>query len=77
MAKRYTKGGVIPEDKEDNAEWYYQRTKNLKEQVDAAAKIAVPQFYIDFSTGKLMSDTEAKGMTFWIENGKFYEEETA
>lgn len=59
LAKRYTKGGVIPEDTEDNAEWYYQRTKNLKEQVDAAAKIAVPQYYIDFSTGKLMSDTEA------------------
>jgi cell wall-associated NlpC family hydrolase len=77
LAKRYSIGGVVPEDAEDNAEWYYQRTKNLKEQVDAVAKIAVPQFYIDFSTGKLMSDTEAKGMTFWIENGKFYGEETA
>ena len=77
QAKRYAIGGVVPEDPEDNAKWYYQQTKNLKEQVDAAAKIVVPQFYIDFSTGKLMSDTEAKGMEFWIENGKFYGEVTA
>ncbi|MDR2022120.1 MAG: hypothetical protein LBQ71_02440 [Hungatella sp.] len=77
QAKRYAVGGVVPEDTEDNAEWYWQQTKILKEQVDAAAKIVVPQFYIDFSTGKLMSDTEAKGMEFWIENGKFYGEVTA
>lgn len=77
LAKRYTVGGVVPEDTEDNAEWYWQQTKNLKAQVDAAAKIVVPRFYIDFSTGKLMSDTEATGMTFWIENGKFYGEVTA
>ena len=77
LAERYAIGGVVPEDPEDNAKWYYQQTKNLKVQVDAAAKIVVPQFYIDFSTGKLMSDTEAKGMEFWIENGKFYGEVTA
>lgn len=72
LAKRYSKGGVIPEDAEDNAEWYYQQTKNLKVAVDAAAKISVPQFYIDFATGKLMSNTEASGMHFWLENGKLY-----
>jgi hypothetical protein len=77
QAKRYAVGGVAPEDPEDNAKWYWQQTKSLKNQVDAAAKIVVPQFYIDFSTGKLMSDTEAKGMEFWIENGKFYGEVTA
>lgn len=77
LAKRYAKGGVIPEDKEDNAEWYYQQTKALKAEVDAASKIVVPRFYIDFATGKLMSDTEAKGMRFWIDTGKFYGEETS
>lgn len=72
LAKRYTKGGVVPEDAEDNSEWYYQQTKNLKEQVEVSASLVVPNFYIDFSTGKLMSDKAAHGMNFWIENGKFY-----
>ncbi len=77
LSKRYAVGGVVPEDTEDNAKYYYQQTQNLKAQVDAVAKIVVPRFYIDFSTGKLMSDTEAKGMAFWIEDGKLYGEETA
>lgn len=76
LAKRYAVGGVIPEDVKDNAEWYYQQTKSLKEQVDSAAKFIIPHFYIDFTTGKLMSDKEATGMRFWIENGKFYGEVT-
>lgn len=76
VAKRYAVGGVVPEDAEDNAEWYYQQTKDLKEQVDSAAKFIIPHFYIDFTTGKLMSDKEATGMRFWIENGKFYGEVT-
>ncbi|WP_024295027.1 hypothetical protein [Lacrimispora indolis] len=77
QAKRYAIGGVVPEDPEDNAKWYYQQTKNLKEQVDAAAKISVPHFYVDPVTMQLMSDTEAKGMRFWYNNGKFYGEVTA
>lgn len=75
MAKRYSKGGVVPEDTEDNAEWYYQQTKNLKVQVDTAAKLLIPHFYIDPVTMKFMSDKEAKGMRFWYDNGKFYGEE--
>ena len=35
----------------------------------------IPRFYIDPVTMKFMSDTEAKGMRFWYENGKFYGEE--
>lgn len=77
LAKRYAVGGVVSDDTEDNTAWYYQQTKNLKSEIDAVAKIQVPRFYIDFSTGKLMSDTEAKGMRFWIDNGKFYGEVTA
>lgn len=75
LAKRYVKGGVIPEDAEDNSEWYYNQTKSLKEQVDAASKLVIPRFYINFDTMELMSETEAKGMRFWVEDGDFYGEE--
>lgn len=78
LSKRYAEGDEeFVGSETDNSKYYYQQTQNLKAQVDAVAKIVVPQFYIDFSTGKLMSDTEAKGMTFWIEDGKLYGEETA
>lgn len=76
LAKRYTKGGVVPEDTEDNAEWYWQQTKGLKNQVDMVAKISVPRFYVDPVTMQLMSDTEAKGIRFWYDKGKFYGEVT-
>lgn len=75
MAKRYSEGGVVPEDAEDNAKWYCQQTRGLKEQVDQASKLVIPRFYIDPVTMKFMSDTEAKGIRFWYENGKFYGEE--
>lgn len=74
QSKRYAIGGVIPEDTEDNAKWYYQGCKSLKDEIDAAAELVIPKFYIDFSTGKLMSDKAAQGMRFWIENGKLYGE---
>ena len=34
----------------------------------------MPQFYVDFETGMLMSDKKAQGMRFWLENGIFYGE---
>lgn len=74
LSKRYAVGGVIPEDAEDNAKWYYQQTQNLKNIVDAASKLVVPQFYIDFETGELMSDKAATGINFYIEDGVFYGE---
>lgn len=55
-AKRYAVGGVAPEDAEDNAKYYCQQAQKLKDQIDAAASLVVPQFYIDFATGQLMSD---------------------
>ena len=75
QAKRYAVGGVMPEDPEDNAKWYWQQVQILKAQIDQAAKLVIPQFYIDTEKMKFMSDTEAKGMRFWYENGKFYGEE--
>lgn len=74
-AKRLTHGGVVPEDTEDNAKYYYEQTKNLKEQVDTASKLVIPQFYINFEEGELWSETEAKGMDFWVDDGDFYGEE--
>lgn len=73
-SERYAIGGVLPEDTEDNAKWYYQRCKTLKDEIDATAELVVPQFYIDFATGQLMSDKAAQGIRFWIEDGNFYGE---
>lgn len=74
LAKRYAKGGVVSEDTEDNAEWYYQKCKSLKDEIDATADLVIPQFFIDFETGELKSDKIAQGMTFWIDDGVFYGE---
>lgn len=74
-AESLVHGGVVPEDTEDNAKFYYEQTKNLKEQVDTASKLVIPHFYINFETMELMSETEAKGMNFWVDNGDFYGEE--
>ncbi|MTK08461.1 MAG: hypothetical protein F8N38_15425 [Hungatella sp.] len=71
MAKRYSDGGVVPEDAEDNAKWYWQQVQILKAQVDQAAKISIPQFFVDMSTMQLKSRTAAKGMSFRLEAGKF------
>lgn len=71
LSKRYAVGGVVPEDSEDNAEWYYKQTKELKNQVDASAKLVIPHFYVDMTTMQLKSDTAAKGMRFWYDAGKF------
>lgn len=56
------------------AEGYYQQTKDLKDQVDATVNLVVPNFYVDFDTGKLMSDKKSIGMSFWLEDGVFYGE---
>ena len=71
MAKRYSDGGVVPEDAEDNAKWYWQQVQILKAQVDQAAKISIPRFFVDMTKMQLKSSTEAKGMSFRYDNGKF------
>ena len=73
-AKRYAVGGVVAEDAQDNAKYYYEQSQILKNQIDAAASLVVPQFFIDLETGALMSDTKAQGMRFWLEDGAFYGE---
>jgi hypothetical protein len=73
-AKRYAVGGVVAEDAQDNAKYYYEQSQILKNQIDAAASLVVPQFFIDLETGALMSDKKAHGMRFWLEDGAFYGE---
>lgn len=73
-AKRYAVGGVVAEDAQDNAKYYYEQSQILKDQIDAAASLVVPQFFIDLETGALMSDKKAQGMRFWLEDGAFYGE---
>lgn len=76
QAKRYAVGdGSVPGSESDCAKSYYQQTKDLKAQVDQIAKISIPRFYVDPVTMKLVSETEATGIRFWYENGKFYGEE--
>lgn len=77
LSKRYAVGGVIPEDANDNSKWYYQQCQDIKNQMDAVASLVVPNFFIDFDTGKLMSDKEGTGIHFWLEDGKLYGEVTA
>lgn len=71
QAKRYAVGGVMLEDPEDNAKWYWQQVQILKAQIDQAAKISIPQFFVDMSTMQLKSRTAAKGISFRLEAGKF------
>lgn len=73
-AKRYAVGGVVAEDAQDNAKYYYEQSQILKNQIDAAASLVVPRFFIDLETGALMSDKKAQGMRFWLEDGAFYGE---
>ena len=73
-AKRYAVGGAVAEDAQDNAKYYYEQSQILKNQIDAAASLVVPQFFIDLETGALMSDKKAQGMRFWLEDGAFYGE---
>ena len=73
-AKRYAVGGVTAEDAQDNAKYYCQQAQKLKDQIDNAASLVIPQFFIDLETGALMSDKKAQGMRFWLEDGTFYGE---
>lgn len=77
QAKRYAVGGVMPEDPEDNAKWYWQQVQALKKQIDQVAKLSIPQFFVDPMTMKLKSTFLAKGMSFRLEAGKFIGKEIA
>lgn len=74
LAKRYAVGGVVSEDAQDNAKYYYEQVSEIKNKLDTTAKLVIPDFYVDFETGELMSTTKSSGINFWIEDGVFYGE---
>lgn len=77
QAKRYAIGGVVPEDAEDSAKWYWQQVQDLKKQIDQVAKMSIPQFWVDTKTMQLKSNFLAKGMSFRLAAGKFIGKEIA
>lgn len=73
MSQSYAIGntGIREDENEDNSKYYAEQAKNYMNIAQAAVGLSVPQFYIDFSTGCLMSETEAVGMEFEITDGYF------
>ncbi len=64
--------GIRDGESTDNSKYYSEQAKKYMDAAQTAAGLVVPQFYIDFATGCLMSETEAQGMEFYIENGNFF-----
>lgn len=73
LSKSYSGGGTGTREGEetDNSKYYSEQAKNYMEAAQQVSQLTVPQFYIDFSTGCLMSQTEAAGMEFEIVDGDF------
>ena len=73
LSKSYAIGGsgVREDENEDNSKYYAEQAKNYMEAAQAVTNLVVPEFYIDFTTGCLMSRTKAKGITFTLEDGYF------
>lgn len=63
--------GIRNSENEDNSKYYAEQAKNYMNIAQSAVGVSVPQFYIDFSAGCLMSETEAAGIEFGIEDGNF------
>lgn len=75
-AESWAHGGTatrVDEDT-DNSKYYSEKSKEYMEAAQAASEIAIPQFYIDFETGCLMSESGAIGFIFYIQDGDFYGE---
>ena len=63
--------GIRDGESVDNSKYYSERAKEYMNAAQAVADLVVPQFYIDFETGCLMSQTKAQGMEFYLDNGNF------
>lgn len=63
-SKRYAVGGVVAEDAQDNANWYYQQTKELKEQVGAS--VVVPKGEWSAQTQYKIGDLVSKDGSSYI-----------
>lgn len=73
LSQSYAVGGsgVREGEDEDNSKRYSEMAREYMDAAQAAANLVVPRFYIDFTTGCLMSDTEAVGMEFKVVDGYF------
>ena len=73
LSQSYAVGtsGVRDGESIDNSKYYSERAKEYMNAAQAVADLVVPQFYIDFATGCLMSQTKAQGMEFYLDNGNF------
>lgn len=73
LSQSYAVGGsgIREGESTDNSKYYSEKAKDYMNAAQVAAELTVPIFYIDFKTGCLMSETEAKGMEFDIEDGYF------
>ena len=73
LSQSYAVGtsGVRAGESTDNSKYYSERAKEYMHAAQAVADLVVPQFYIDFTTGCLMSQTKAQGMEFYLDNGNF------
>lgn len=73
ISQSYAVGGsgVREGESTDNSKYYAEQAKNYMDAAQAASGLVVPQFYIDFTTGCLMSQTAAQGMEFEIVDGDF------
>lgn len=63
--------GIREGENEDNSKFYAEQAKNYMNAAQSASGLVIPQFYIDFTTGCLMSATEAAGMEFEVTDGYF------
>ena len=80
-AESYAHGGTDTRTGEDtdNAKYYMEQSENIKEQIVQAGALMIPTFSVDYNPqsptyGHLVSDTEASGIRFEIENGHLYGE---
>lgn len=55
LSKRYAVGGVVPEDSEDNARYYSERSANYAIIAQEYSSIIYPTLHIDMNTGELVS----------------------
>lgn len=80
-AESYAHGGTDSRTGEetDNARYYKEQSEIIKNQISQAAALFIPTFSVDWDStsptfGHLISNTEAQGIRFTLENGHLYGE---
>lgn len=80
-AESYAHGGTDSRTGEetDNARYYKEQSEIIKNQISQAAALFIPMFSVDWDPtsstfGHLISNTEAQGIQFTLENGHLYGE---